>query len=218
MPDQSISESLAGGESESEPLGDLAGKPASTKALPILATVFIMVLSIVLTTVFKEDIADIGGRALTAYGRAWLDVILVAVSIVSSGPAVLPIWPYELVGIQMGFSIERLSFVMAVGAATGSIATLYVGRFFGKTEWVKKRFPNIHNHPWAEGRSRAYVTAILFFGTASPIPIDVFYAAAGAKLYPAWLFWLIMIPARFIRYWYTGYWLLYFGFLVDKII
>jgi membrane protein YqaA with SNARE-associated domain len=93
-----------------------------------------------------------------------------------------------------------------------------IGKYFSNTEWVKNRFPNIHKHPWTHGKSMKYVTLLLFIGTASPIPCDVFYVACGAKKYPTLLFWVTMVAARFVRYMYLGYGFKYFGDFFNKLI
>jgi len=59
---------------------------------------------------------------------------------------------------------------------------------------------------------------ILFLGTASPIPCDVFYVACGAKHYPTLLFWVTMVLARFVRYLYLGYGFLYFRDFFDMFL
>ena len=185
---------------------------------PILVTVTIVLMSLVLTAVFKQDIMDFGGDLVTRWGQKWFDVVLFLITAVSSSPLALPIWAYTLVGVALGINIYRLALVMALGSATGSQITFLLGRYFGTTEWVKKRFPNLQNKLWAEGRSRWYVTLILFLGTASPIPCDVLYVAAGVKRYPSVLFWVTMVAARFVRYIYMGYGFLYGSSFLDKFL
>ncbi len=176
----------------------------------IFITVGIILMGMIVVAVFKDDINGVGEYLMTTYGEKWVDFILFALTAVSSTPLALPIWGYALVGIAMGYHVLRLAAIMAVGSATGSYVTFLLGRYFGNTGWVKRRFPNIHHHPWTHGRSKKYVTALLFLGTASPIPCDVFYVACGAKRYPSLLFWLTMIAARFVRYCYLGYGFKYF--------
>jgi membrane protein YqaA with SNARE-associated domain len=93
-----------------------------------------------------------------------------------------------------------------------------LGKHYGGSAWIKKRFPNIRKHPWTHGKSRFYVTLMLFLGTASPIPCDVFYVACGVKRYPTVMFWVTMVLARFVRYCYLGYGFKYAPELFDKII
>ena len=121
----------------------------------------------------------------------------------------LPVWGYVVAGAALGMSIVRLSAVMALGSALGSYITFMIGRYMGDRAWVKRRFPDLHKNHWTHGKSRLYVTLILFFGTASPLPCDVIYAACGAKRYPAIPFVITMVAGRFVRYIYLGYGFLY---------
>jgi len=186
--------------------------------ISLLITIAIILMGIIVTAIFKEDILSFGEHLMVTYGETWVDVILFLLTAVSSSPLALPIWAYALVGIALGYNVLRLAAVMAVGSATGSLVTFLLGKYFSKSDWVKKRFPNIHEHPWAHGKSRKYVTWILFLGTASPIPCDVFYVACGAKQYPTWLFWITMVLARFVRYLYLGYGFLYFRDFFDMFL
>jgi len=184
----------------------------------VLVTLFIIIAGIVLSSVFSEDIRYFGERLLVDYGQDWLDVILFLLTAVSSTPLVLPVWPYAVIGVSLGYNVVRLASVMAVGSATGSFVTFLLGRFFGKTAWMKRRFPDVLEHPWTRGKSRLYVTLILFLGTASPIPCDVLYAACGVKRYPILLFWVTMVAARFVRYIYLGYGFVYFREFFDWLM
>jgi membrane protein YqaA with SNARE-associated domain len=191
---------------------------ASNSLTSIIITVTIIVGGIVLAWVFKDDILRFGERLLATSGDRWADVILFLLTAVSSTPLALPVWVYAVIGTALGMNVIRLSIVMAFASATGSLVTLFLGRYFGNTAWVRRRFPRIHDHPWTEGRSRAFVTALLFIGTASPIPCDVLFVACGAKKYPALLFWVTMIAARFIHYLYIGYGFTYFRDLFDYVL
>lgn len=184
----------------------------------ILITIGIILGGVVLASVFKDDILRFGEHLLTTSGKAWADVILFLLTAVSSTPLALPVWVYSVIGVSLGMHVIRLSVVMAFGSATGSLVTLFLGKYFGNTAWVKRRFPRIHDHPWTKGRSRVFVTALLFVGTASPIPCDVLFVACGAKKYPALLFWVTMIAARFIHYLYIGYGFTYFRDLFDYVL
>jgi len=194
-------------------------RPAQKGGLTtVVVTLSIILMGIVLTAIFKDDICAVGNYLLTHYGQDWMDGMLFLITAVSSTPLALPIWAYALVGIHLGYSVMRLAVVMALGSATGSMVTFWIGRYFSNTSWVKNHFPNIHEHPWTKGRSRTNVTWLLFIGTASPIPCDVFYVACGAKKYPTWLFWVTMVAARFVRYIYLGYGFKYFGQFFDRFI
>ncbi len=173
--------------------------------MPIIFTAVIILAGIIIVGIYEEQISAFGTDLMTRYGQQWVDLILLLITFVSCTPLMLPVWCYALVGVALGYNVFRLAFVMAVGSASGSTVTYYLGRFFANRQWVHKRFPNLLNHPWAEGKSKMYVSWILFLGTASPIPCDVFYAACGAKQYPALPFFLLMVAGRFVRYIYLGY-------------
>ncbi|HUV29998.1 MAG TPA: alkaline phosphatase family protein [Acidobacteriota bacterium] len=177
----------------------------------VVITIGIILTGLILVGLFKEPINAFGLDLMTRYGQQWVDVILFLVTAVSSTPLALPIWGYAVLGIALGYNIFRLASVMAVGSALGSFVTFSLGRYFADRPWVQKRFPNIRQHPWTRGKSKKYVTLILFLGTASPIPCDVLYVACGAKRFPALLFLVTMVAARFVRYVYLGYGFAYFS-------
>jgi len=185
---------------------------------PLLITLAIIIVGIVLTAIFKQDILRFGEYLMTTYGQDRVDGVLFLLTAISSTPLALPIWAYALVGISLGYTVMRLAVVMALGSATGSLVTFLLGKYFGETAWVRKRFPNIHEHPWTHGRSKWFVTAALFLGTASPIPFDVLYVAAGVKRYPTLAFWVTMVLARFVRYVYLGLGFRYAPEVFDKLI
>lgn len=179
--------------------------PKKSGLTSILVTVFIIVCGIVLTAIFNDDIKAVGEYLMTTYGQEWVNGILFLLTAISSSPLMLPVWAYALVGIGLGYDIFQLAVVMALGSATGSLVTFVLGKYFGESKWMRKKFPEINKHPWTNGKSRWYVTLMLFVGTASPLPCDVFYVACGVKRYPTLLFWTTMVAARFVRYCYLGY-------------
>jgi membrane protein YqaA with SNARE-associated domain len=194
----------------SEPEEEIEGKKKGAGGLgSILVTIGIMLTGVIIASIFREDIHAYGMNIMENYGKEYVDLVLLLVTAISSTPLALPIWTYSLAGIALGYNIYRLAFVMGVGSALGSLVTYFMGRFFGQTEWVKKRFPKVVKHPWTHGKSRFYTTLVLFLGTASPIPCDVLYVACGVKKYPSILFLITMTAARFVRYVYLGYFFKY---------
>lgn len=187
---------------------DTKAENKSWLAAPV-ATLIIVLTGAVLVAIFRTDINDYGIALLTRFGQDWVDVILFFVTAISCTPIMLPVWGYAVAGAALGMSIVRLSAVMALGSAVGSYTTYMIGRYLGDRAWVTRRFPDLHKNHWTHGKSRMYVTMILFFGTASPLPCDVIYAACGAKRYPALPFVITMIAARFVRYIYIGYGFMY---------
>ncbi len=185
-------------------------KPAGRYTVPLVTAVIIL-CGIILVAVFRNDINDYGVALLTRFGQGWVDVILFFVTALSCTPLMLPVWGYAVAGAAMGLSVVRLSAVMAFGSALGSYTTFAIGRYLSDRPWVMKRFPDLHKNRWTSGKSRLYVSLVLFFGTASPLPSDVVYAACGAKRYPTLPFLAIMVAARFVRYLYLGYGFLYFS-------
>jgi membrane protein YqaA with SNARE-associated domain len=192
--------------------------PGHSSLIPAIVTAVIVVAGLVLTAAFKEDILAYGQYLMRTHSAVWVDWILLIISAVSSTPLALPIWAYTIVGIALGYHVVRLAAVMAIGSATGSLVTFMLGKYYGNSAWVRRRFPNLHKNSWTHGKSRTYVTLLLFLGTASPIPCDILYAASGAKLYPTSLFWVNMVAARFVRYVVMGYAFIYFRDVVERYI
>ncbi|MBD3257909.1 hypothetical protein GF377_05715, partial [candidate division GN15 bacterium] len=64
----------------------------------IFVSIGIMLFGIILTSIFKEDITAFGESVMASVGREWFDIVLLAVSAVSSSGLALPIWAYMLVG------------------------------------------------------------------------------------------------------------------------
>ncbi|MDH3891697.1 MAG: VTT domain-containing protein [candidate division Zixibacteria bacterium] len=201
----------------SAPTNQQTATPSSTDANSMnknwlvapLVTLAIVLVGVVLVALFRTDINDYGVSLLTRFGQDWVDVILFLVTAVSCTPIMLPVWGYAVAGAALGLSVVRLAAVMALGSALGSYTTFAIGRYMGDRSWVKRRFPDLQKNPWTYGKSRLYVTMILFFGTASPLPCDVIYAACGAKRYPSLPFFITIVAARFVRYLYMGYGFLY---------
>ncbi len=185
------------------PNGD--SKPQKGGAASILITAAIILAGMIIVAVFREDINRYGVGLMESYGRDKVDIILLLLTALSCSPICLPVWQYVLVGVAMGYGVVHLAVTMAIGAALGSLITYYIGRCFGQTRWVARRFHRAADHPWIRGRSKWYVTAIMFLGTASPIPFDVLYFACGIKKYPALLLFVTCAAARFVRYVYLGY-------------
>ena len=167
--------------------------------------VIIIITSIVLALIFREEIITIGKTLLINYGQDRIDFILYILTTVSSTPIALPVWIYAILGSMLGFEPIRLIIVMGLGSMTGSTITYYIARYFGKSKFIKRNFPNIENHPWTEGRSFWVISLILFTGAASPIPFDILYAACGLKRYPILLFVPIVLIAFIIKFAYLFY-------------
>ncbi|UCG61487.1 MAG: DedA family protein [Candidatus Zixiibacteriota bacterium] len=191
--------------------GNSDTKKRKSSWISIAITATIMLVTMIIAGIFKEQISQFGVELIARYGRYWVDGILFLLTAFSCTPLMLPVWIYALAGVSLGYNVFRLAAVMALGSALGSFATFGLGRFFGNTRWVKRNFPKLLNHPWTEGKSKKRVSWILFLGTASPIPCDAIYAACGFKRYPGVPFLIIMIGGRLARYMYLGYLYHYFG-------
>ncbi|HOP07794.1 MAG TPA: VTT domain-containing protein [candidate division Zixibacteria bacterium] len=169
-----------------------------------ILTAVIVVPSLAMVILFNDDIEAFGLSLMQRYGQNWLDLILLVISAISCSPLVLPVWGYVIAGVSMGYNVFHLALVMAIGSAFGSLVTYLVGRYFAERQWVKNKFPNLLDNKWTIGRSRLYVALAIFLGTSSPIPCDILYAAAGAKQFPAGLFYLTTFAGRLVRYIYMG--------------
>ena len=139
------------------------------------------------------------------YGQDRVDLILYLITTISSTPLALPVWIYSVLGAMLGFEPARLIIVMGLGSMSGSIITYFVARYFGKSRFIKKNFPNIENHSWTHGRSKRVISVILFLGAASPIPFDIMYAACGMKRFPIALFAPITFISFSIKFTYLFY-------------
>jgi len=173
--------------------------------LTFVVTVFMIITSIVLPLLFREEIVNIGQTLLLRYGQDRIDFILYLITTVSSTPLALPVWIYAVLGSMLGYEPLQLIIVMGLGSMTGSTITYFIARYFGKSKYIKRNFPNIKNYPWTEGRSIWVVSLILFAGAASPIPFDVLYAACGMKRFPMVLFAPILFLAFSIKFCYLFY-------------
>ena len=173
--------------------------------LTLVITVLMVITSIVLPLVFREEIVSIGQNLLLRYGQDRIDFILYFITTLSSTPLALPVWIYAVLGSMLGYEPLRLILVISLGSMTGSIITYFIARYFGKSKFVKRNFPNIENHPWTKGRSIWVVSLILFTGAASPIPFDILYAACGMKRFPILLFAPLLFLAFLIKFAYLFY-------------
>ena len=180
-------------------------KALSTVNLAVVFTALLVIMSLLIPLYFRDEFFRLGTYFITKYGQDKIDISIVIFAAISSSPLALPVWCYAVFGAAMGFSPVRLILVVSLGAALGSSFTYFLGRFFGNTKFVRKRFPNLDKHPWTSGKSVLIVSIINFLGTASPFPIDVVYAACGLKKYPFFLFWPIAFVARIVKYSYLVY-------------
>ncbi|GJM15700.1 MAG: hypothetical protein DHS20C13_10270 [Thermodesulfobacteriota bacterium] len=171
----------------------------------VLFALIVIVTSIVLPFIYREEIVNIGKTLLLTYGQDRIDIVLYLITTVSSTPIALPVWIYAILGSMLGFEPIRLIIIMGLGSMSGSTITYSIARYFGKSKFIKRNFPNIENHPWTEGRSFWVISLILFAGAASPMPFDILYAACGLKRYPILLFAPIVFIAFTIKFAYLFY-------------
>jgi membrane protein YqaA with SNARE-associated domain len=164
----------------------------------ILLAAFLMLLaSLAVSALFGEQFLDLGESLLTSYGQRNTDIILYLITAVSSSPLPLPVSSYAVFGTLLGYEPGRLISLIALGAVTGSSVSYLLGRCFGKTQFVRRKFPEVENHSWTKGRSLKVVSLILLGGALSPLPAHPMFAACGMMRYPAVLF----IPIVFLAWW-----------------
>jgi membrane protein YqaA with SNARE-associated domain len=174
------------------------GIPKSVKLAAAVMLVMVLTSSGV-SVLFGERLLDLGENLLTSYGRTNTDIMLYIVTAVSSSPLTLPVSAYAVVGTLLGYEPWRLITLIALGAVTGSSVSYLLGRCFGDTPFVRRRFPEIENHSWTKGRSLRVVSLILLGGAMSPVPVHPMYAACGVMRYPAALFVLIVFLGWWVR-------------------
>ncbi|HET7289285.1 MAG TPA: VTT domain-containing protein [Thermodesulfobacteriota bacterium] len=176
----------------------IEGIPKSLKLA--VAVTFVMVLaSSGVSVLFGERLLDFGENILMSYGQANTDFILYIVTAVSSSPLTLPVSAYAVIGTLLGYEPGKLITLIALGAVTGSSVSYLLGRCFGDTPFVRRRFPEMENHSWTRGRSLRVVSLILLGGAMSPVPVHPMYAACGMMRYPAALFVLIVFLGWWVR-------------------
>ena len=177
----------------------------NTLNVTFVFAVLVIVTSIVLPLIFRNQIVSFGQELLLNYGQERIDFILYFITTISSTPIALPVWIYAILGAMLGFEPLRLIIVMALGSMTGSTITYYIARYFGKSKFIQKNFPNVENHPWTKGRSVWVVGLILLGGAASPIPFDIMYAACGMKRFPIYIFIPIVLISFCFKFAYLFY-------------
>jgi membrane protein YqaA with SNARE-associated domain len=176
----------------------IEGIPKSLK-LAVAVTFVMMLASSGVSVLFGERLLDFGENILTSYGQANTDLMLYIVTAVSSSPLTLPVSAYAVIGTLLGYEPGRLITLIALGAVTGSSVSYLLGRCFGDTPFVRRRFPEMENHSWTRGRSLRVVSLILLGGAMSPVPVHPMYAACGMMRYPAALFVLIVFLGWWVR-------------------
>lgn len=170
--------------------------PNSLK-LALLVTFGMVLASSAVSLFYGERLLGFGESLLTSYGQRNTDIMLYLITAVSSSPLPLPVSAYAVFGTLLGYEPGRLISLIALGAVTGSSVSYVLGRCFGHTRFVRRKFPEVQNHRWTKGRSLRVVSLLLFGGAMSPIPVHPMYAACGMMRYPAVLF----IPIVFLGWW-----------------
>lgn len=163
----------------------------------LLAALSMFLASSAVSALYGEKLLDLGESILTSYGQRNADIILYLITAVSSSPLPLPVSAYAVFGTLLGYEPGRLISLIAFGAVTGSSVSYLLGRCFGKTPFVRRKFPEVENHSWTKGRSLKVVSLILLGGALSPLPAHPMFAACGMMRYPAVLF----IPIVFLAWW-----------------
>jgi len=173
--------------------------------LTVFFALLVIVTSIVLPFIYRDEIVSVGETILLRYGQESIDLILYGLTTISSTPLSLPVWIYAVLGAMLGFDPVRVIIIMGLGSMSGSTITYFLARYFGKSAFIKQNLPNLEKHPWTEGRSLWLISVILFIGAASPLPCDVLYAACGLKRYPVLLFSPIVFVSFSIKFAYLFY-------------
>ena len=174
----------------------LRAVPNSIK-LALLVTFGMVLASTAVSLFYGERLLDFGESLLTSYGQRNTDIMLYLITAVSSSPLTFPVTAYAVLGTLLGYEPGRLITLIALGAVTGSSVSYILGRCFGDTRFVRRKFPEVQNHRWTKGRSLRVVSLMLLGGAMSPIPVHPMYAACGMMRYPAALF----IPIVFLGWW-----------------
>lgn len=163
----------------------------------LLAALLMLLASMTVSALFGGKLLDLGEGLLRSCGQRNTDIILYLITAVSSSPLPLPVSAYAVFGTLLGYEPGRLITLIALGAVTGSSVSYLLGRHFGKTPFVRRKFPEVESQSWTKGRSLKVVSLILLGGALSPLPAHPMFAACGMMRYPAVLF----IPIVFLAWW-----------------
>jgi len=165
----------------------------------LLAALLMLLASMTVSALFGGKLLDLGEGLLRSCGQRNTDIILYLITAVSSSPLPLPVSAYAVFGTLLGYEPGRLITLIAFGAVTGSSVSYLLGRYFGKTPFVRRKFPEVESQSWTKGRSLKVVSLILLGGALSPLPAHPMFAACGMMRYPAVLFFPIVFLAWWIR-------------------
>ncbi len=169
-------------------------------ALTILA---FMATAFVLSQLYKEDLVGFGRELLIHYHEKYLYVLLFTLPMLSSTLFPLPVFIYVMTSVMLGFPVVKSCIMVGLGSSFGSFSSYLLGRYFSHTPFVARKLRKNSKANLA-GKSRLWAGSALFFGTVSPMPMDVLYVTAGLLRYP-WLPFLILVAiARIIRYTLMG--------------
>jgi len=165
----------------------------------LLAALLMLLASMTVSALFGGKLLDLGEGLLRSCGQRNTDIILYLITAVSSSPLPLPVSAYAVFGTLLGYEPGQLITLIALGVVTGSSVSYLLGRHFGKTPFVRRKFPEVESQSWTKGRSLKVVSLILLGGALSPLPAHPMFAACGMMRYPAVLFFPIVFLAWWIR-------------------
>jgi membrane protein YqaA with SNARE-associated domain len=118
--------------------------PNSIK-LALLVTFGMVLASTAVSLFYGERLLDFGEGLLTSYGQRNTDIMLYLITAVSSSPLTFPVTAYAVLGTLLGYEPGRLITLIALGAVTGSSVSYILGRCFGDTPFVRRKFPEVQN-------------------------------------------------------------------------
>ncbi|MGH7892289.1 MAG: hypothetical protein ACREN0_08475, partial [Thermodesulfobacteriota bacterium] len=116
--------------------------PNSIK-LALLVTFGMVLASTAVSLIYGERLLDFGESLLTSYGQRNTDIMLYLITAVSSSPLTFPVTAYAVLGTLLGYEPGRLITLIALGAVTGSSVSYILGRCFGDTPFVRRKFPEV---------------------------------------------------------------------------
>jgi len=152
----------------------------------------------------KEHIVNIGNGLLLKYHKNSIYFVLFILAAMSSTLVPLPVWIYQYTYVTLGFNYMEGAIIIGLGAGIGSFSSYIIGRYFRNTNTFKRKFGHINIQKWGK-KSRFWCTLSLFFGSASPVPMDVFYAISGIIRFPIFAFICFVCAGRILRYVLVGY-------------
>lgn len=136
----------------------------------IIFVIFITVVPIV----YQDELISLSINLMKRYSRDHFDLALFSLTAICSSPLAVPVWPFPVIGIVLGYPASKLISLITLASVAGSTITYFIGRYFNNNGFILRKFPGIQSNKWTDGKSFWSITAMLFGGTVLPLPTDIY--------------------------------------------